>query len=82
MDECKEIHCLIFIHSMKNHKKFYLGIIFGIAIIALIDFPIVHMLIRHHRLYEHWSVNIVEALLSVIALIVLIYIHRLEFKKQ
>lgn len=66
---------------MGNHTKFYRGIFYGFALVALIDLPIIHMLIQHHRLYQHWSVNIVEPLLSIIALIVLIYIHRLEFKK-
>lgn len=56
--------------KMKN-KSFVRGIIAGIAIIVVIDFPVVHWILGWHRTFNGPSVDIVEPILFVLAIIVL-----------
>lgn len=63
-------------------KSFVRGIIAGIAIVLVIDFPVVHWILGWHRTYNSSSVEIVEPIIFVLALVVLVKIIYDEYRKK
>jgi len=66
---------------MKRHPSFFRGIFVGIALIIIIDLPLIHWLFGWHRAFSHPSVDILEPMGFVLAIVVLIFILRREYQE-
>ncbi len=67
---------------MKKHASFYRGIAVGIALVAILDLSIVHLVLEAHRSFSHPSVEIVEPIVIIVALVTFIYLARIEYKRK
>lgn len=66
----------------KKHSSFFRGVLAGIALVAFVDILFFHLLLGSHRIYYRSSVDIVEPLIVIIALIVFLIIVKKELKRE